>query len=170
MFSTKNYLSLSLIISQCLFYYPLRAAVSISLLHGCFWLDWHSWQHCAFTFCKKMLSNYQVPAGLASRNSVADVPSKFTWIVLWLIYHIPVLFNAFLVNSACDCSISVFILITSHLNLLITKTLSTWTGPTSRQFIFFFTLLWYIHAFFDGLLLLLNKFLQLINGIFLILQ
>lgn len=112
MFSTKNYLSL--IISQCLFYYPLRAAVSISLLHGCFWLDWHSWQHCAFTFCKKMLSNYQVPAGLASRNSVADVPFKFTWIVLWLIYHIPVLFNAFLVNSACGCSISVFILITEQ--------------------------------------------------------
>lgn len=31
-------------------------------------------------------------------------------------------FNAYLVNSACDCSIGVFILITSHLNLLITKT------------------------------------------------
>lgn len=122
MFSTKNYLSLSLIISQCLFIIPSEPqSVFHSFMDVFDLIDIHGsivLSHSA----KKMLSNYQVPAGLASRNSVADVPSKFTWIVLWLIYHIPVLFNAFLVNSACDCSISVFILITSHLNLLITKT------------------------------------------------
>lgn len=89
----KNY-TFPLQKSQCVFYYPVRAAVIISLLHGCFWLDIygctvpsHSANKCHQTTKYLLLFRVEILLQMFFSSSFGLL---FGW---FFINHLPVLFD-----------------------------------------------------------------------------
>lgn len=89
----KNY-TFPLQKSQCVFYYPVRAAVIISLLHGCFWLDIygctvpsHSANKCHQTTKYLLLFRVEI---LLQMFFLSSFGLLFGW---FFINHLPVLFD-----------------------------------------------------------------------------